>query len=89
LEYAELIGKNVRGEKVGRKAAGTDGTKPPKANFGSEKELADVLKGAPDRKLNRKAFNDAGYSLASAIAIAKEDPKKFGFSRTRRKDRFG
>jgi hypothetical protein len=47
-------------------------------SFSAPMELADVLKSARDHKMNRKAFNDAGYSLASAIGIAKEDPKKFG-----------
>src|SRR5262245_44937306 len=80
-EYAELIGRNVRGERVGRR--GTAAASGPKADFGSEKELADVLKGAPDHKMNRKALNVAGYSLASAIAVAKGDGKKFGFEQNK------
>jgi hypothetical protein len=54
-------------------------TSGPKADFADEKELVDLLKKGPDHKMNRKAFNDAGYSLASAITIAKRDGKRFGY----------
>ncbi|HEY5814643.1 MAG TPA: hypothetical protein VIT23_18560 [Terrimicrobiaceae bacterium] len=81
-EYTELTGRNVRGERVGRRG-GSDGTRTPKADFGSDRELVDLLKGAPNQKMSRRALNEAGYSLASAIAKAKEDPKKFGFEQNK------
>ena len=79
-EYAALIGRNVRGEKVKKPAVGRGG---PKADVGDEKELADILKKAEGNKLNRKGFNDLGYNLVSAIRLAKADPKKFGFSQNK------
>jgi hypothetical protein len=79
-EYAALIGRNVRGEKVKKPALDGGG---PKADVGDKKELADILQKAEGNKLNRKGFNDLGYNLVSAIRLAKEDPKKFGFRQNR------
>jgi hypothetical protein len=74
-EYAELTGKNVRGAKV-KKSGGAAGVK---ADFGSEKELEDLLKSADGHRMNRKAINDAGFNLKSAMAVAKANQKRFGF----------
>lgn len=75
-DYAVLIGRNVKGERVSKKT----GAAGPKADIGDEKELTEILKKAEGHKLNRKGFNDQGYNLRSAITIAKADGKKFGFS---------
>jgi hypothetical protein len=75
-EYAELTGKNVRGERVSRKSGAAGGVK---ADFGREKELEDLLKSADGHRMNRKAINNAGFNLKSAMLIAKANQKKFGF----------
>jgi hypothetical protein len=72
-EYAELTGRSVRGERV--KKASASG---PKAEISSEK-LEELLKGKDGPRMNRKALNTAGYSLKSAMNIAKGNQKKFGF----------
>ena len=72
-EYAELIGRNVRGDRVRKSTGGAS----VKADVGDEKELESLLKRAPDQSLNRKGLNDLGYNLRSAKVIAKNNPKKF------------
>jgi sigma54-dependent transcription regulator len=72
-EYTELTGKTVRGERASRKASAAKG------DFGSEKELEDLLKRANGHRMNRKAINDAGFNLKSAMMVAKANQKKFGF----------
>jgi len=37
-----------------------------------------LLDKAPDKKLNRKGFIDSGYTLKSALLIAKGDTRTFG-----------
>ena len=74
-EYAQLVGRNVKGERV-KKSGGGGG---PKADFADSKELSAILRKAPESKMNRKAINDSGYSLKSAIGIAISDPKTFGY----------
>ena len=75
VEYAELTGKTVRGERISRKAH----CPVPKADFRSEKELQDLLKSTDGHRMNRKALNDAGFNLKSAMLVAKANQKKFGF----------
>ena len=70
-----MTGKTLKGERVSKKGRGA----VPKADFSAERELEETLKNAPDHKLNRKGFIDAGFNLASAISIAKGNAKKFGF----------
>jgi hypothetical protein len=76
-EYTELTGKTVRGERVSSKASRSDGS--PKANFGNERELEDLLKGIDGHRATRKLINNKGFNLRSAMNIAKGNPKKFGF----------
>lgn len=74
-QYTQLTGKNLKGEAV-------EGAKPSrsaKAEFSGEKELAALLETAPNKRLNRKGINDAGFSLKSALLVAKSAPKVFGF----------
>jgi sigma54-dependent transcription regulator len=73
-EYAQLTGKTVRGQRVLRKSEGG-----VKADFGSEKELEDLLKSADGHRINRKAINDAGFNLKSAMTVAMANQKRFGF----------
>lgn len=83
-QLANLVGEEQaapakrRGPKPGKRAG-----RPAKAKKGSHKEFSDAaeLKGVLTKaggKLNRKGFTDAGYSLKSAKAIAKTEPKTFG-----------
>lgn len=73
-QYTGLTGKNLKGETVGSK-------KPAivREVFTDPEGLTVALQKAPEKKLNRKGFSDAGYSLKSALAIAKKNPKTFGF----------
>jgi hypothetical protein len=71
-QIEELTGK---APKAGKRASSGSS----KADFADAKELKAVLNKADGKKLNRKGFNDAGYSLKSAIAIAKADKATFGF----------
>jgi hypothetical protein len=75
-QYQKLTGKTVRGERVSRKAGRAAGVK---ADFGSEKELEDLLKSADGHRISRKAINNAGFNLKSAMLVAKANQKKFGF----------
>ncbi len=76
IQYTSLTGKNLKGEAVtGSKS------KPAKKDFSSVEELTDVLTKAPGRKLNRKGFSVVGYSLKSAIGLARQNPKSFDFLR--------
>jgi hypothetical protein len=77
-EYTELTGKTVRGERVSRGKA-TGGVAGVKADFRSEKELEDLLKGFDGHRATRKVINDKGYNLRSAMNVAKSNPKKFGY----------
>jgi len=76
-EYTKLTGKTLKGERAPRKSA--SGSSSPKADFGSEKELEDLLKSADGHRMNRKAINGAGFNLKSAMLVAKANQKKFGF----------
>lgn len=67
-----------RGSKPGKRAG-----RPAKGKTGAHKDFTDAaeLKGVLTKaggKLNRKGFTDGGYSLKSAKAIAKAEPKTFG-----------
>jgi hypothetical protein len=73
-QYEELTGKTVRGDRVKKSGGAT-----PKADFGNEKELEDLLKSADGHRLNRKAINDAGFNLKSAMVVAKANQKRFGY----------
>jgi len=75
-EIAELTGKAPKtgGGKIFGGVIGNG-----KASIADAKELKALLSKADGKKLNRKGINDAGYSLKSALAIAKADPKTFAF----------
>jgi len=74
VQYADLTGKNVRGESVAKRPVSN------KASITNAKDLSELLSKAPGKKLNRKGFLDAGFSLKSALVVAKADPKTFGVS---------
>lgn len=73
-QYTQLTGKNLKGETV-------EAAKPKsnKAEISNEQELAGLLQAASGKRLNRKGINDAGFSLKSALTIAKASPKVFGW----------
>lgn len=78
-------GRKKRGRKPGRKPGPKPGRKAgaakAKKGFGDVPDkatLKDLLKKADDNRMNRKALNGAGYSLKSAILIAKENSDEFG-----------
>jgi hypothetical protein len=73
-QYTQLTGKNLKGEPVAAPKS-----RPRRAELSNEADLVALLKGAPERKLSRKGINDAGFSLKSALVIAKASPKTFGF----------
>jgi len=71
---AELTGKSTRAKR------GSGGS--PKAghpDVASPATLRSLLNKAEGKRLNRKGFNDAGYNLRSALALAKADEKTFGY----------
>lgn len=72
-EIAELTGKSQKTRRSGHSAGNG------KAAFADTKELKGLLSKAEGKKLNRKGFLDAGYSLKSALVIAREDKATFGF----------
>jgi hypothetical protein len=86
-------GRRKPGPKLGRKAGLKPGPKPGakktrKAKKGfnevpDKATLKDLLKKADGNRLNRKGLNDAGYSLKSAILIAKENPDDFVFKQNK------
>ena len=88
-KHIELTGVDLDGKPPGstrtRKpsSVSTPRTTGPKADIDDAKELENLLKSAPNHKLNRKGINDAGYNLKSAIEIAKLNPKKFGQEQNR------
>jgi len=90
-ELALLNGKPAsksEGKRRGRppKAARKRAGRPRKAKtgaFADTGELKSLLSKADGKRLNRKGFNDAGYSLKSAIAIAKVNPSAFGHEQNR------
>ncbi|MDR3401121.1 MAG: hypothetical protein P4L99_01380 [Chthoniobacter sp.] len=73
MEIEELTGK---APKAGKRFGGVIGN--AKNSFADSKELKALLAKADGKKLNRKGFNDAGYSLKSALQIAKADKATFG-----------
>lgn len=73
-QYTQLTGKNLRGETVE-----SSKVKSSKAEISSEQELVGLLQAAPGKRLNRKGINDAGFSLKSALTVAKAAPKVFAF----------
>lgn len=73
-QYTSLTGKNLKGETVEAPKA-----KSAKAEITSEQALTALLQGASGKRLNRKGINDAGFSLKSALTVAKSAPKVFGF----------
>jgi hypothetical protein len=75
-QYTQLTGKNLKGETVDAPKAG----RAAKADISGEQELVALLEKAPDKRLNRKGINDAGFNLKSALAVAKASPKVFGFA---------
>jgi hypothetical protein len=75
-QYTQLTGKNLKGESV----ESARPARSPKAELTSEKELVELLETAPEKRLNRKGINEAGFSLKSALNIAKASPKVFGFA---------
>src|SRR4051812_4264560 len=89
LEGHEVGNPRKPGRKPGRKAGLKPGPKPgrkkaAKARTGfnevpDKATLKDLLKKAEGGRMNRKALNGAGYSLKSAILIAKENPDDFSF----------
>ncbi len=72
-QYTALTGKDLRGETVVPKRV------PRGAASIGARDLAGLLKNAPGKRLNRKGFIDAGFSLKSALIVAKADPETFGF----------
>lgn len=76
LDYRELTGKDFQGNKVEVRA--------PKGNyreFSNSTELAELLRKSGGT-LNRKGFNQAGYSLKSAIQLAKANPGEYEYTQT-------
>jgi hypothetical protein len=73
-QYIQLTGKNLKGESLAPAK-----TRAARAALTSESDLVELLKKAPDNRLSRKGINAAGFSLKSALAIAKAAPKVFGF----------
>jgi hypothetical protein len=69
-DIAALTGKSVRGSRGSSASKGLPDVPSPAA-------LRSILAKAPDKRLNRKGINDAGYNLKSAIEIAKADKKTF------------
>jgi hypothetical protein len=76
-QYTQLTGKNLKGESV---EATPKSARTSKADVSSEKDLLELLEKAPGKRLNRKGINDAGFSLKSALGVAKASPKIFGFA---------
>ena len=75
-QYTQLTGKNLKGESVEAPKA----TRSAKADISSEQDLVELLQAAPGKRLNRKGINEAGFSLKSALSVAKASPKVFGFA---------
>jgi D-mannonate dehydratase len=76
-QYTQLTGKNLKGEAV---ESAPKAARAAKADVSSDQELASLLQSAPNKRLNRKGINDAGFNLKSALVIAKASPKTFGFA---------
>ena len=76
LEYKQLTGKDLQGNKVEARAA-----KGSYREFANSAELADTLR-KNGGTLNRKGFNNAGYSLKSAIQLAKANPGEYEYTQT-------
>ena len=73
-QYTQLTGKNLKGETVESSRA-----RSVKDSLSSPQELTAILQGAPGKRLNRKGINDAGFSLKSALTLAKASPNLFGW----------
>jgi len=73
-QYSELTGRDFTGAKIVAKSKNASGYQ----DFTGSEELEKLLQ-VSGGTLNRKGFNSAGYSLKSAIQIAKADPKTFSF----------
>jgi hypothetical protein len=74
-EIAELNGKPARTRKSGGGAGLPD--------VPTVEALKAMLKAAPGKTLNRKAFNDAGFNLKSALELAKGDSKTFSYTQNK------
>lgn len=73
-EYIALTGKNLKGE-----TATSKNFVSPKNAFTTVERLKNVISTVSAKKLNRKGFSEAGYSLKSALAVAKDAPTIFGY----------
>jgi|GEM_PF-6491577 len=86
-------GRKKPGPKPGRKAGLKPGPKLGRKKAAKAKNgfsevpdkatLKDLLKKAEGGRMNRKALNGAGYSLKSAVLIAKENPDDFAFKQNK------
>ncbi len=74
-QYTALTGKNLKGEAV----TGNKRARLERSSLADASQLSDILAKSPDKRLNRKGINAAGFSLKSALNLAKANPKTFGF----------